>query len=42
MRAYWNRISPQSSMTGVRIRKEETEKHREEWHVKAETEIGVL
>lgn len=40
--AYWNRISPQSSMIGVRIREEETQKHREEWHVKTEAEIGVL
>lgn len=42
MKAYRNRISPQSSMVGVRVRKEETQKHREEWHMKTEAEIGVL
>lgn len=40
MRSYWIRMAPKANMIGVLVRKgEDTERHREESHVTAETDI---
>lgn len=42
MRSYWISVCPKSHMTGVLIRRVDTETHRKEGYVRTEAEIGVM